>query len=64
LIKETPFAGSPVRSGGRPDGEGGRPGTAVPLTRIFIDRDGNLVVTDLWEEVSRLVGEAEGEHCQ
>lgn len=35
---------------------GGQLGTAVPLARIYIDENGDLVVTDLWEEVALLVG--------
>ncbi len=31
-----------------------RDGTPVPLTRIFITQDGDLVVTDLWDEVREL----------
>jgi hypothetical protein len=29
----------------------------IPLTRIYIDREGNLVITDLWEAVQKLVSE-------
>lgn len=34
---------------------GERGGTTVPLTRIFITEDGDLVVTDFWEELRALL---------
>lgn len=36
---------------------GERFGTSVPLTRVFIDPEGNLLVTDLWEPVWALIGQ-------
>ena len=38
------------------DGSGERAGTPVPLTRVFITADGDMVITDLWDEVRPLVG--------
>lgn len=30
------------------------------LSKIYIEHDGTVVVTDLWEEISELVDELEG----
>lgn len=35
-----------------------------PVTRIFIDAQGNLVVTDLWEEIAQVVGRPEEESTE
>ncbi len=37
------------------------PSKAIPVTRIFIKADGDLVVTDLWDSVRRMVGVTEEE---
>lgn len=37
------------------DRKEGQHGTAVPLTRIFIDENGDLLVTDLWEPVRKIL---------
>jgi hypothetical protein len=37
--------------------DAGRARSGIPLTRIYIDADGNLVITDLWEAVQVLVTE-------
>ena len=31
---------------------------ATVLTRIIVDAEGNLIVTDLWDEVRELLGES------
>ena len=36
---------------------------ATVVTRIFVKEDGDLVVTDLWEEILPLVGSPAGEAC-
>ncbi len=37
--------------------DAGRTRSGVPLTRIYIDNEGNLVITDFWEAVKALVEE-------
>jgi len=37
-----------------------KPTDAQILTRIFIQADGNLVVTDLWEEIEKLLKPEDG----
>ena len=44
----------------RPDGFADAKSRKV-LTRIFIEESGDLVVTDLWEEIRRVLGDAHGD---
>lgn len=37
-----------------------REGTTPPLTRIFITAQGDIVVTDLWDEVRPLLADCRG----
>lgn len=41
--------------------KGGAAGTAVPLTRIYIGPEGDLVVTDLWEPIAELLAVEQAE---
>lgn len=37
--------------------DGGRPERGRVLTRLFIKPDGDVIVTDLWEEVREMLGQ-------